>query len=218
MSGPLRVVHYVNQFFAGIGGEEQAHVGVSVRDGAGRARAARSRRRSATPRASSATIVCGDNFVSEQRGGGRRARSAPSSSAFGPTCSWRGRRSAPGATAWPARSSAASRQRAASPRSPPCIRRTRAVEAHRREVFIVPTGESATSMQPALGAPGPAGAAPGARRGAGARRAGGLHRPAAGAACTTAGARATSARSTCCSPSSTAGPSRARCRTTRRSG
>ena len=34
MNRPLRVVHYVNQFFAGIGGEEQAHVGVSVRDGA----------------------------------------------------------------------------------------------------------------------------------------------------------------------------------------
>jgi betaine reductase len=34
MSTPLRVVHYVNQFFAGVGGEEQAHVGVSVREGA----------------------------------------------------------------------------------------------------------------------------------------------------------------------------------------
>ena len=35
MSGPLRVVHYVNQFFGGIGGEDQAHVGVTVRAGAG---------------------------------------------------------------------------------------------------------------------------------------------------------------------------------------
>jgi len=34
MSGPLRVVHYVNQFFGGIGGEEQAHVGVTVKAGA----------------------------------------------------------------------------------------------------------------------------------------------------------------------------------------
>src|SRR5262245_57541765 len=34
MSGPLRVVHYVNQFFGGIGGEDQAHVGVSARAGA----------------------------------------------------------------------------------------------------------------------------------------------------------------------------------------
>ena len=52
MSDPLRVVHYLNQFFGGIGGEEQADVG---RDGAGRrrwARAASWRRRSATARAS----------------------------------------------------------------------------------------------------------------------------------------------------------------------
>ncbi len=34
MSGPLRVVHYVNQFFGGIGGEDHAHVGVTVRAGA----------------------------------------------------------------------------------------------------------------------------------------------------------------------------------------
>ena len=34
MSSPLRVVHYVNQFFGGIGGEDQANVGVSVKAGA----------------------------------------------------------------------------------------------------------------------------------------------------------------------------------------
>ena len=34
MTAPLRVVHYVNQFFGGIGGEDQAHVGVSAREGA----------------------------------------------------------------------------------------------------------------------------------------------------------------------------------------
>src|SRR5258706_343335 len=34
MSGPLRVVHYVNQFFGGIGGEDQAHVGVTAKAGA----------------------------------------------------------------------------------------------------------------------------------------------------------------------------------------
>jgi len=34
MSGQLRVVHYVNQFFGGIGGEDQAHVGVTVKAGA----------------------------------------------------------------------------------------------------------------------------------------------------------------------------------------
>ena len=34
MSGPLRVAHYVNQFFAGVGGEEHADVGVTARPGA----------------------------------------------------------------------------------------------------------------------------------------------------------------------------------------
>ncbi|HUX86995.1 MAG TPA: glycine/sarcosine/betaine reductase selenoprotein B family protein, partial [Chloroflexota bacterium] len=30
----LRVVHYLNQFFAGIGGEDQANLPVQIRDGA----------------------------------------------------------------------------------------------------------------------------------------------------------------------------------------
>jgi glycine reductase complex component B subunit gamma len=33
MAGPFRVVHYVNQFFAGIGGEEQAGVGPALQPG-----------------------------------------------------------------------------------------------------------------------------------------------------------------------------------------
>ena len=33
MANPLRVVHYLNQFFGGIGGEEQANTTVEVRDG-----------------------------------------------------------------------------------------------------------------------------------------------------------------------------------------
>lgn len=60
----VRAVHYVNQFFGGIGGEEQAGVGVSCHDGAvasGRALA------QALGDAGSvaATIICGDNFFSE---------------------------------------------------------------------------------------------------------------------------------------------------------
>jgi glycine reductase complex component B subunit gamma len=33
MATPIRIAHYLNQFFAGIGGEERADVGVSVREG-----------------------------------------------------------------------------------------------------------------------------------------------------------------------------------------
>ena len=41
MDSPLRVVHHVNQFFGGIGGEDAANVGVSLQNepvGAGQAR------------------------------------------------------------------------------------------------------------------------------------------------------------------------------------
>ena len=33
MSEKIRIVHFINQFFAGVGGEEEAHVGVSFEDG-----------------------------------------------------------------------------------------------------------------------------------------------------------------------------------------
>ena len=66
MSTPLRVVHYVNQFFAGIGGEEHAHVGVSVRDGA--VGPGRPLGQAFGDEAQiAATIVCGDNFMSERQ-------------------------------------------------------------------------------------------------------------------------------------------------------
>lgn len=65
MTAPYRVVHYLNQFFAGQGGEELAHVGVSLREGPlgpGRAleQAMGGRGRVA------ATLVCGDNFLNER--------------------------------------------------------------------------------------------------------------------------------------------------------
>jgi len=60
---PARVIHYMNQFFAGVGGEEMADIGVSFRDGpvgpgrpletmlAGRAHVV-------------GTVICGDNTAS----------------------------------------------------------------------------------------------------------------------------------------------------------
>jgi glycine reductase complex component B subunit gamma len=72
MSSPLRVVHYVNQFFGGIGGEDQAHVGVSVHAGAvgpGRILA----KALGDGARVEATIVCGDNFASEREAESSRA-------------------------------------------------------------------------------------------------------------------------------------------------
>ncbi|MBI2205834.1 MAG: glycine/betaine/sarcosine/D-proline family reductase selenoprotein B [Candidatus Rokubacteria bacterium] len=61
----LRVVHYVNQFFGGLGGEDQAHVGVTVKTGAvGPGRALETALGDGAR--VEATIVCGDNFATER--------------------------------------------------------------------------------------------------------------------------------------------------------
>ena len=65
MAGPLRVVHYVNQFFGGIGSEEAANVGVSLEKapvGAGRAL------QQALGDAGSVAgmLICGDNYFNER--------------------------------------------------------------------------------------------------------------------------------------------------------
>ena len=64
MGGPLRVLHYVNQFFGGIGGEDQAHVGVTVRAGVVGPGRILATALGAEARVE-ATIICGDNFANE---------------------------------------------------------------------------------------------------------------------------------------------------------
>jgi glycine reductase len=66
MAQPLRMVHYVNQFFGGIGGEEMAHVGVSLADGVVGASRALQQALGDQGRLIG-TLVGGDNYVSEQR-------------------------------------------------------------------------------------------------------------------------------------------------------
>jgi len=148
MSTPLRVVHYVNQFFAGIGGEEQAHVGVSSREGVvgpGRplAQALGEGARIV------ATLVCGDNFMSERQDEALGAvareleRLRPDVVVAGPAfgsgryglacahvCRIAGERGIPAVTAM-------------HPENP-------GATSMRQKAVIVPTGESAASMQPAL--------------------------------------------------------------------
>ena len=147
MSTPLRVVHFLNQFFAGIGGEDQAHVGVSVRDGAagpgrplGQALGDEAR--------IVATIVCGDNFMSEQPDealaaiGGELERLHPDAVVAGPAFG-SGRYGL--ACAYVCRAAGARGIAAVTgmhPENPGA--------SLKREVVIVPTGETAASMQPAL--------------------------------------------------------------------
>jgi glycine reductase len=65
MSSPLRVVHYLNQFFGGIGAEEHANVPVSTREGPvgpGRALQELLGERGSVV----STIICGDNYINEE--------------------------------------------------------------------------------------------------------------------------------------------------------
>ncbi len=66
MTQPLRVVHYLNQFFAGIGGEPAANTPVQVREGpVGPGRALQ--QILGQQGVVRATIVCGDNFFNDER-------------------------------------------------------------------------------------------------------------------------------------------------------
>lgn len=75
MSQPLRVVHYINQFFGGLGGEDKANVGLSLADGAigsGRALQQALGQQGTVIN----TLMCGDNHFSEQRAGATEAVTA----------------------------------------------------------------------------------------------------------------------------------------------
>ena len=66
MPQPIRALHYINQFFAGIGGENMANTPVEVRPGAvGPGRLLQQSLGSAAT--VEATVVCGDNFFSDER-------------------------------------------------------------------------------------------------------------------------------------------------------
>jgi glycine reductase complex component B subunit gamma len=66
MANPLRVVHYVNQFFGGLGGEDVANVAVSLTDGA--VGASRALQQTLGQQGTViATLMCGDNYANDQR-------------------------------------------------------------------------------------------------------------------------------------------------------
>jgi glycine reductase len=153
MSGSLRVVHYVNQFFGGIGGEERADVAVTVRDGAVGPGRALEKALGEGARVE-ATLIGGDNYVSERAEEASRAIAAEldrlrpdvviagpafGSGRYGLACALvctvaQGRR-IPAITAM-------------HPENP-------GVSSARRGIYIVPTGASTTSMPAALDALAP---------------------------------------------------------------
>ena len=153
MSDPLRVVHYLNQFFGGIGGEEQAHVGVTAR--AGSVGPGRLLEKALGDGARiEATLIGGDNFVSERAEEASRAigveldRLRPDVVVAGPAfgsgryglacelvCKVARERGVPAITAM-------------HPENP-------GASGARRGLYIVPTGASTTSMPAALEALAP---------------------------------------------------------------
>jgi glycine reductase complex component B subunit gamma len=60
----IRIVHYVNQFFAGIGGEDQASIGPGVKEGAA-GPAIGLEKALAGEGIVLATVYCGDNYIAE---------------------------------------------------------------------------------------------------------------------------------------------------------
>jgi len=153
MSDGLRVVHYLNQFFAGIGGEEQANVGLSVRTGAvGPGRALEAALGGAAH--VEATIVCGDNFATERVEEASAALAAeldrlrPDVLVAGPAFA-SGRYGLACALACKVAQARGLRAIAAMhPENP-------GATSARREIYVVPTGTSTTAMPAALAALAP---------------------------------------------------------------
>src|SRR5262245_58524127 len=148
MAEPLRVAHYLNQFFAGIGGEEKADVGVSARpEAVGPGRALQAVLGDAARVVG--TVIAGDNHVAEQEEAAVAAirreleRLRPDALVAGPAF---------GSGRYGLACAAACR--AASELGIPAVTGMHpdspAVEPNRQRVVIVPTAESATGMQPAL--------------------------------------------------------------------
>ena len=98
MSQPIRVVHFLNQFFAGVGGEEQANLPVEVREGAvGPGRALQAALGDSGQVV--ATIVSGDNYFTEESAASARAVT-DALSKFQPDVVVPGRRSMLADTGW----------------------------------------------------------------------------------------------------------------------
>jgi len=153
MSVPLRVVHYVNQFFGGIGGEDQADVGVTVKAGAVGPGRVLEKTLGDGARVE-ATLIGGDNFVNERAEEASRVIAAeldrlkPDVLIAGPAFG-SGRYGLACALACKvAQAQGVPAITAMHPENP-------GASSARREIYVVPTGASTTSMQAALDALAP---------------------------------------------------------------
>jgi glycine reductase complex component B subunit gamma len=145
----LRVVHYLNQFFAGVGGEDRAGVGPEVRTGAVGPGQALQRALGETADVV-ATAYCGDNFFSEREEAAAAALielirpHAPDLVVAGPAFN-AGRYGVACA-----RVCQAVEEQLNVPAVTGMYPENPAVELSRPRVYVVPTGANATSMVTAL--------------------------------------------------------------------
>ena len=127
----VKAVHYLNQFFAGLGGEEAAETPPTRLDGPvgpGRGLAAALEGIEIV-----ATIACGDDYFAEHEDEARSSCSRAPRAKASRTSSSPALPSAPAATATPARRLAAVvAERRASRPSPRCTRRTPACSGRRQ--------------------------------------------------------------------------------------
>jgi glycine reductase complex component B subunit gamma len=153
MSAPLRVVHYLNQFFGGIGGEDKAHVGVTVRAGAVGPGRLLEKALGDGARVE-ATVIGGDNFVNERGEDASRAIAAelerlrPDVLVAGPAFGSGRYGLACALVCKVAQGQGIPAITAMHPENP-------GASGARRGVYIVPTGAAATSMQAGLDALAP---------------------------------------------------------------
>ena len=148
MPNTMRVVHYINQFFAGIGGEAQASTPVIVRhEPVGAARALQTALGDGASVV--ATIVCGDNYFHDERD---RATSAVLDAlrAIGPAVVAAGPAFAAGRYGMACGEVCRLAVREGIPAVAAMHPSNPGVVMHRREVIIVPTGASAAAMTAAL--------------------------------------------------------------------
>lgn len=149
MAAGVRVVHYLNQFFAGLGGEDKAGVGVSFMEGAvgpGLAlRAALGREGEVV-----GTVVCGDNYFQDKQDEALEEilrlveRCRPAVLVAGPAFNAGRYGLACGAVC------KAVKERLGVPAVTGMFPENPAVDMYRRYTYIVPTGASAAGMREAV--------------------------------------------------------------------
>ncbi len=146
--GPLRIVHYLNQFFGGYGGEEKANLPVQVREGpVGPGRALQ--QALGQEGTIVATIISGDNYLNEEKEQGQAqvkealGRYRPDVVVAGPAFDAGRYGLACALVCLAAKELGMPSVTSMHPENP-------GVMEHKRDLIVVPTGTAVTEMQSAL--------------------------------------------------------------------